>query len=45
MVAYLPKVRTVEPEKQPLVGNCCLTSKLGITIGSDVFCAVRAEAI
>jgi hypothetical protein len=44
-VAYLPKARTVEPGKQPLLGNGCVTRKSGITVGSGVFCAVRVEAI
>jgi hypothetical protein len=44
-MAYLLKVRTVEPEKQPLLDNGCVTRNNGVTIGSSVFCAVRAEAI
>jgi hypothetical protein len=45
MVAYLLKARTVEPEKQPLLGNGCVTRNNEVTSGSGVFCAVRAEAI
>jgi hypothetical protein len=37
--------RTVEPQKQPLLSNGCVTLNNGITLGSGVFCAVRAEAI
>jgi hypothetical protein len=35
----------VEPEKRPLLGNDCLTRNSGVTVGSAVFYAVRAEAI
>jgi hypothetical protein len=45
IVAYLLKARTVEPEKQQFLGNGCLTLNNGVTVGSDVFCAVRTEAI
>jgi hypothetical protein len=45
VVAYLLKARTVEPEKQPLLGNCCVTRNNRVNIGSGVFCAVCAEAI
>jgi hypothetical protein len=45
-VAYLFKARTVEPvKKQPLLGNGCVTSNSGVTVGTGVFYAVRAEAI
>jgi hypothetical protein len=44
-VAYLLKARTVDPEKQPLLGNDCVTGNNGVAAGSGVFCAVRAEAI
>jgi hypothetical protein len=44
-VAYLLKARTVEPEKQPMLGNGCVTHNNGVTVGSGVFCAVRTEAI
>jgi hypothetical protein len=44
-VAYLLKARTVEPEKQPLPGNGCVTRNSGVTVWSGVFCAVHAEAI
>jgi hypothetical protein len=45
IVAYMLKAKTVETEKQPLLGNCCLTCNNGVTVGNDVFCAVRAEAM
>jgi hypothetical protein len=44
-VADLLKARTVEPEKQPLIDNGCVTCNNGVTVGSGVFCAIRAEAI
>jgi hypothetical protein len=44
-VAYLLKARPVEPEKQSLLGNGCLTLKNRVTVGCDVLCAVRAEAV
>jgi hypothetical protein len=44
-VAYFLKARTVEPEKQLLPGNGCVTHNNGITAGNGVFCAVCAEAI
>jgi hypothetical protein len=36
-VAYFLKARTVEPEKQPLLGNGCVTFNTGVIIGSGVF--------
>jgi hypothetical protein len=44
-VAYLLRTRSVEPDKQPLLNNGCVTRKNGVTAGRDVFGAVRAEAI
>jgi hypothetical protein len=44
IVAYLPKTRTAEPEKQPLLGNGCVTSNNGVNVGSGVFHAIHAEA-
>jgi hypothetical protein len=44
-VAYVVKARTVEPQKQPLIDNGCVTRNNGVTVGSDVFCAVRVEVI
>jgi hypothetical protein len=44
IVAYLLKERTVEPEKQSLLGNSCVTCNNGITVGSGVFCTVHSEA-
>jgi hypothetical protein len=35
----------VEPEKQPLLGNGCVTRNNGVTVGSGVLCAVHAGAI
>jgi hypothetical protein len=45
IVAYFLKARIVEPEKQPLLGNGCVTCNSGRTLESNVFCIVRAEAI
>jgi hypothetical protein len=44
-VAYLLEARTVELEKQPLLGNGCITRNSGVTIGSGVFCVVCADAM
>jgi hypothetical protein len=44
-VAYLLKARTVEPEKQTLLGNGYVTRNNAVTVGSGVYCAVRAEAM
>jgi hypothetical protein len=45
-VTYLLKAKIVEAEKQLLLlGNVCVTRNSGLTVGSGVFCAVRAEAI
>jgi hypothetical protein len=44
-VAFLLKAKTVDPEKQPLTGNDCVTCNNGVIVGSSVFCAVCAEAI
>jgi hypothetical protein len=43
-VAYFLKTRTVEPEKQSLLGNGCVTCNSGVTVGNGVFYVVRAEA-
>jgi hypothetical protein len=45
IVAHLLKERTVEPEKQPLLGNGCVIGNNRVTIGSGVFYAVRADII
>jgi hypothetical protein len=45
IMAYLLKARNVEPAKQPLLGNGCVTRNNGVTVGIGIFCAVRAEAI
>jgi hypothetical protein len=44
-MAYLLEARTVEPEKQPLLGNGCVTSNNGGTFGSGVFYEVRVEVL
>jgi hypothetical protein len=36
---------TVETEKQPLLGNGCVTRDIGVNVASGVFCAIRAEVI
>jgi hypothetical protein len=36
---------TVEPEKQPFLGNGYVTYNNGITVVTGVFCAVCAEVI
>jgi hypothetical protein len=43
VVVYFLKARTVEPEKEPLLGKGCVTCNSGVTVESDVFCAIRAE--
>jgi hypothetical protein len=45
IVAYMLKAKIVEPEKQQWLGHGCETRNNGVTVGSSVFCAVRAEAI
>jgi hypothetical protein len=45
IVAYLLKARTVEPEKEPLLGSSCATRNNEVTVESGVFCAVHAEDI
>jgi hypothetical protein len=45
VLAYFQKARTVEPEKQPLLVDGCVTCNSGITVGSFVFRAVHAEAV
>jgi hypothetical protein len=45
IVAYFLKARTVEPEKEPLLSNGCVTHNHGVTVGSGVSCAVHAEVI
>jgi hypothetical protein len=35
----------VAPEKQPLLGNGCVTRNHKVIAGSGVSCAVRAEAV
>jgi hypothetical protein len=42
---FVLKARTVDPEKQPLLGNGCVTLNNGVTVRCGVFCAVHAEAI
>jgi hypothetical protein len=38
-VTYLLKARIVEPQKQPLLGNGCVTRDNGVSVVSGVFCA------
>jgi hypothetical protein len=45
IVACLLKVRTVEPEKWPLLGNGCVTRNNGITVGGDILYALRDATI
>jgi hypothetical protein len=45
IMEYLLKARTGEPEKEPFLGNDCVTRSNGVTVSNGVFCAVRAEAI
>jgi hypothetical protein len=45
IVAYLLKARTVESEKQLLLGNGCATRNTGVTVGIVVYSAVLSEAI
>jgi hypothetical protein len=44
-VEYLFKARSVEPEKEQMLGNVSVTRYGGVIVGSGVSCAVRAEAI
>jgi hypothetical protein len=44
-VPYFLKVRTVEPEKQPLLDNGCVILNNEVTVGNGVFCVVCAAAI
>jgi hypothetical protein len=37
--------RTVEPEKQPMLSESYVTHNSVVTVGSGVFCVVRAKAI
>jgi hypothetical protein len=45
IVSYLPKAVTVEPEKHPFLGNGCVKTNNGVTVGSGVFCVIRVEII
>jgi hypothetical protein len=45
IMAYFLKARIVEPEKKALLVKGFVTSNNGVTVGSDVNYAVRAEAI
>jgi hypothetical protein len=45
IVAYMLKARTVESEKQSLLGNGCVTRNNVVAVGNGVFYAARAEAI
>jgi hypothetical protein len=37
-VAYLLKVRIVEPKKESLLGNDCVTRNNGVTVGCGFLC-------
>jgi hypothetical protein len=39
------QTRTVEPEKRPLLRNGCVIRNDGVSVGSGVSCAVRAQVI
>jgi hypothetical protein len=43
-VAYLRKARTAEPEKQPFLGNGCVTQQW-TKCWKRCFCAIRADVI
>jgi hypothetical protein len=45
IATYLLKAIIVEPEKQSLLGNFCVIHYNRVTVGSDVFFAVRADTI
>jgi hypothetical protein len=45
IVTYLLKARTVEPGKQPLLDNSCVTRNNGVIVGKAVFCVVNAKAV
>jgi hypothetical protein len=38
IVTCLIKARMVKPEKQPLLGNGCVTSNNGVRVGSGFLC-------
>jgi hypothetical protein len=44
-VSIVLKATTVKSEKQPLLGDGCVTSNNGVAVGSGVSCEVCAEAI
>jgi hypothetical protein len=44
-VAYLLKARIVEPEKQLLLSNVCVTRNSGVTVGFGGFCVVHSKTI
>jgi hypothetical protein len=43
-VACVLKARIMAPEKQPLLGNGCVTRNSGVTVGSGVLYADRADS-
>jgi hypothetical protein len=45
IVAYLLKAGTVELEKQPSLGNGCVTRNNEVIDGSRVLCPVHSETI
>jgi hypothetical protein len=44
IVTCLLKPRIVKPEEQSLLGNGCVTRNNGVTVGSDMLYAVRADS-
>jgi hypothetical protein len=42
-VAYLLKERIVEPQRETLLGNGSVTRNNGVTVGSGILYAVRAN--
>jgi hypothetical protein len=45
IMACLLRTRFVEPEKESLLGNGCVTRNNGVTVGSGVFYAVHADSV
>jgi hypothetical protein len=45
IVTYSLKEGNVEPGKQPLLSNGYITGNNGVSVGSGVCCAVKAEPI
>jgi hypothetical protein len=45
IVAYLLKLRIMEPEKQSFLSNGCVLRNNGVIVRSPVSCTVSADAI